>query len=74
MATKKPNLEKDLAALEELIEQMETGDISLDQSLKHFEKGVTLVKQCQSALTEAEQKVKVLIDDHLQDFDDDDDN
>ncbi|MDF1760854.1 MAG: exodeoxyribonuclease VII small subunit [Coxiellaceae bacterium] len=69
--TKKPNLEKDLTALETLIEQMEGGDISLDQSLKHFEKGVKLVKQCQQALTETEQKVKILIDNHLQDFDDD---
>ncbi|MDF1654352.1 MAG: exodeoxyribonuclease VII small subunit [Coxiellaceae bacterium] len=70
-AIKKPNLEKDLAALETLIEQMECGDISLDQSLKHFEKGVKLVKQCQQALTDTEQKVKILIDNHLQDFDDD---
>ncbi|MDF1796443.1 MAG: exodeoxyribonuclease VII small subunit [Coxiellaceae bacterium] len=68
---KKPNLEKDLEALENLIEQMECGDISLDQSLKHFEKGVKLVKQCQQALSETEQKVKILIDNHLQDFDDD---
>ena len=71
MSKTKPNLEKDLSELNNLIVQMESGDISLDEALGHFEKGVKLVKQCQGALNDAEQKVKILIDNHLQDFDDD---
>lgn len=70
MSKAKPNLEKDLAELNTLIEQMESGDISLDLALSHFEKGVKLIKQCQGALNDAEQKVKILVDNHLQDFDD----
>ncbi len=71
MSKTKPNLEKDLSELNNLIVQMESGDISLDEALGHFEKGVKLVKQCQGALNDAEQKVKILVDNHLQDFDDD---
>ena len=68
MTQKKPHLEKDLASLEKLIEKLQSGDIELDQALKHFEQGVGLIKQCQQSLSSAEQKVKMLVDNQLQDF------
>jgi len=53
--------EKSLAELEQLVQKMEQGDISLEDSLKHFEKGVQLTRACQTALKEAEQKVALLL-------------
>ena len=54
--------EESLAKLEELVEKMEAGELSLENSLKTFEEGVKLTRQCQQALVQAEQKVKVLIE------------
>ena len=56
------NFEKTLAELEELVEKMEEGDLSLEESLKCFERGIVLTKTCQQALTEAEQKVRILLE------------
>lgn len=56
------NFEKTLAELEQLVEKMEEGDLSLEESLKHFERGIVLTKACQQALTDAEQKVRVLLE------------
>ncbi len=56
------NFEKTLAELETLVEQMEQGDLSLEESLKCFERGIVLTRNCQQALTEAEQKVKLLLE------------
>ncbi len=55
------NFEKSLIELEKLIETMEEGDLSLEDSLKYFERGILLTQTCQQALTEAEQKVSVLV-------------
>ncbi len=52
--------EKKLKRLEEIVGQMEKGDLELDESLKLFEEGVKLSKECQSHLSQAEQKVKIL--------------
>jgi exodeoxyribonuclease VII small subunit len=41
---------------------MEQGELSLDDSLKHFERGVQLTRSCQQALKDAEQKVQVLLE------------
>ncbi len=61
MTSKKPvNFEKSLEQLETLVNNMEQGDLSLEASLKAFEKGVKLARSCQLALTEAEQKVELL--------------
>jgi exodeoxyribonuclease VII small subunit len=49
-------LEQSLAELEALVEQLETGDLSLEQALKEFERGVKLTRQCQNALKEADGK------------------
>jgi len=51
---------KGLAELEVIISKMESGDLSLEDSLKYFEKGVKLHRQCHSALTDAEQRVNIL--------------
>jgi exodeoxyribonuclease VII small subunit len=54
--------EDSLRELEQLVSQLEQGDISLEESLKSFERGVTLTRICQKALQEAEQKVQILIE------------
>ena len=53
--------EKRLKRLEDIVEKMESGELSLDDSLKLFEEGVKLSRDCQSQLTAAEEKVKVLL-------------
>lgn len=58
---KLPNLEESLTEITKLIDTMEHGELSLEQSLTQFERGITLVKHCQKILEEAEQKVKILI-------------
>lgn len=59
---KKPELEQALEDLEAIVEQLERGEMSLDDSLKAFEQGVKLTRQCQSILATAEQKVQQLIE------------
>ena len=66
---KQLDLEKAMGELEEIAEQLESGELTLDKSLEQFEKGVKLSRECQSALTEAEQKVQILIDSELKDID-----
>jgi exodeoxyribonuclease VII small subunit len=58
--TDKIDFESALKELETLVEQMEQGDISLEQSLENFERGIVLTRACQKALQEAEQKVQIL--------------
>ena len=66
MATKKaqaketPLFEEQLAKLEALVESLEEGELSLEQSMLSFEQGINLARECQKALNEAEQKVAVL--------------
>jgi len=62
MASKKAfQFEDSLSKLERLVEQMEDGEFSLEQSLKAFEEGIKLTRECQQALKKAEQKVQMLI-------------
>lgn len=56
------NFEAALRELEELVERMEQGELSLEESLQHFERGVALTRACQEALKAAEQKVQILLD------------
>ena len=56
------NFEKSLAELEQLVEEMEQGDLPLEDALKHFEKGIALASSCQQALQKAEQKVEQLVE------------
>ena len=63
-AKKSYPFEASLEKLEKLVEKMEGGNLSLEESIKVFEEGVKLTKECQQALTRAEQKVKMLMDDN----------
>ena len=54
------NFEKALEELEGLVASMEAGDLSLENALQQFERGIQLTRQCQLALREAEQKVEIL--------------
>lgn len=56
------NFEASLEALEALVEQMERGEMSLEDSLAAYERGVGLYRHCQSALEQAELRVKLLSD------------
>ena len=60
-AKKSINLEKSLADLEALVEELESGDLPLDQAMKKFEEGIKLTRGCQAALKDAEQKVEILL-------------
>lgn len=55
------DFEEALEQLEELVSSMEEGELTLEDSLKAFEKGIKLTRECQVALKKAEQKVQVLI-------------
>ena len=54
-ATKNINLEKSLADLEDLVEELESGDLPLEKAMKKFEEGIKLTRSCQKALKDAEQ-------------------
>ena len=60
-ADKKVDLEKSLAQLEDLVEELESGDLPLEKAMKKFEEGIKLTRGCQTALKEAEQKVEILL-------------
>ncbi|MCD9086530.1 exodeoxyribonuclease VII small subunit [Stenotrophomonas sp. SY1] len=69
MPKKSPNeaspvahFEQSLDELEQLVEKMEAGDLSLEQSLTAYERGVGLYRQCQQALEQAELRVRLLTD------------
>jgi len=67
------DFETALSELESLVERMEAGELSLEESLNAFERGVKLTRHCQNALTNAELKVKVLTEQNtLEDLDLDD--
>jgi exodeoxyribonuclease VII small subunit len=71
--SKKINFEDSLKRLEEIASHLESGDLSLDDSLKYFEEGVRLSRFCEKKLTEVEQKLEILksteIDGELDDED-----
>lgn len=54
--------EKKLDRLEQIVTKMEAGDLSLDDSLKMFEEGIKLSRECHAQLDEAEQKVQLLLE------------
>ena len=69
--TKKNNksIEARLSELEAILEELESGDLELDQALKRFEQGVKLSRECQNTLEDAEMKIKILMDNELKDTD-----
>ncbi|ASK35350.1 exodeoxyribonuclease VII small subunit [Alcanivorax sp. N3-2A] len=66
MAKNAPQLEQSLDNLEALVERMESGEMTLEESLAAFEQGVTLTRECQQALSQAEQKVRILLEQDAQ--------
>lgn len=60
--TKPIHFEKILGELEGIVQQLEKGDLSLEESLKQFEQGINLARQCQDTLSQAEQKITLLSD------------
>lgn len=64
MARKKASLdfEQSLAELQALVERLENGELSLEESLAAFEQGIALTRDCQGALAQAEQKVQILLE------------
>ncbi len=56
-----PNLETSLVELSALVDKMEQGNLSLEESLTQFERGIALIKHAQKILQQAEQKVQVLM-------------
>ncbi|MBV2134828.1 exodeoxyribonuclease VII small subunit [Pseudomonas sp. MAP12] len=63
MARKKaaPDFEQSLTELQTLVERLESGELSLEDSLAAFEQGIRLTRECQGALSQAEQKVQILL-------------
>ena len=59
---KPPEFEEALEELETIVERMEDGDPSLEESLKLFERGMALTRRCQAALDNAEQRIRTLAD------------
>jgi len=58
--TKPIHFEKSIAELETIVMQLEKGELSLEDALKQFEKGITLARTCQETLNQAEQKIEIL--------------
>lgn len=59
-ATPQPDFETAMAELETLVQRMEGGELSLEDSLKEFERGIQLTRICQEALKAAEQRVRLV--------------
>jgi len=55
------NFDKSLERLEEIVQQMESGELSLDDMMTRFEEGSRLVKQCSTKLREVEKKIEKLV-------------
>ena len=64
MARKKaaPDFEHSLAELQTLVERLESGELSLEDSRRAFEQGIRLTRDCQASLAQAEQKVQQLLE------------
>ena len=76
-AKKDIDLEKSLAQLEKLVNELESGDLPLEKAMQKFEQGIKLTRNSQTALRDAEQRVEVLLksaggEEALQAFDTDD--
>ena len=55
------NFEKDLEKLEKIVEELDEGGLTLDQSLKRFEEGIKLSRRCDKALSAAEKRIEILL-------------
>ena len=68
MSEKTRSFEENISALEEVVNRLERGDASLEESLSLFEQGVKLSKDCSAMLDNAEKKVNILINGEKQEF------
>jgi exodeoxyribonuclease VII small subunit len=59
----KKSFESSLTELEQIVRQLEDGDLSLEESLKLFESGVKLTRECRARLDEAERRIEILLKD-----------
>lgn len=64
----KKTYEESIKRLEEIVKALEEGNVPLDKSITLFEEGAALVKRCEKLLSEAEQKVKILVNGEEKDF------
>lgn len=60
--SKQKNFEKSLEALEAIVQKMEKGELNLETALRQYEQGMSLAKTCQEALTQAQQRIKLITD------------
>lgn len=58
----KQNFEESIKKLEEIVTELENGNLNLDESVKKFEEGMKVAKQCNSILEKAEKKITILLD------------
>lgn len=58
---KKPDFEKSLSRLEEVVQKLENANLTLDDAMKLFEEGVQLSRECQKQLTDAESRIEILM-------------
>jgi len=65
------SLESHLNGLEKIVSELENGELSLEESLKKFEEGVKLTKNCQQIIDDAEKRIKIITKEGLKDFKDD---
>lgn len=63
---KEPDFEQRMKELEALVEVLEAGELPLEESLQAFEKGVRLTRECQQALSAAEQRIQMLVEENGQ--------
>jgi len=63
MSKKGKKFEEALKELEEIVEKLEKGDLSLDESIDYFQKGIELSKYCSKRLDEIERKISILVED-----------
>ena len=63
MADKNPTLERSLEEVEKIVRRLEEGDSPLEDSLKLFENGIRLSRECQERLNQAERRIEVLLSD-----------
>jgi len=63
MANKKARFEESMKRLEEIVRELETADLPLEESMARFEEGVKLGKVCKELLEKAEERIKLLVED-----------
>jgi len=63
-----PSFEEAIAELESIVDGIDSGNLSLEEMVRRFERGTKLIGECQALLKDAEQKIKVLEDGRLKDF------